>query len=39
MNLEVLGWGWAAFLVVFAIVMGILVVVDELNYSYGGDER
>ena len=34
MNLEVLGWCWAAFLAVFAIVMGAWVVIDELNYRY-----
>ena len=34
MNLEVIGWCWAAFLAVFALVMGVLVVVDELNYRY-----
>ena len=38
MNLEVLGWCWAAFLAVFAIVMLLFVVVDELNFDYG-DER
>ena len=38
MSLEVLGWCWAAFLVLFAIVMGILVIADEINHDYG-DER
>lgn len=37
-SLEVIGWCWAAFLLLFAIVMGIFVIADELNYSYG-DER
>ena len=33
-SLEILGWCWAAFLAVFAIVMGVLVIADELNYDY-----
>ena len=37
-SLEVLGWCWAAFLAVFAVVMAVLVVVDELNFEYPGDE-
>ena len=31
MNLEVLGWCWAAFLAVFALAMLAYVLLDEFN--------
>lgn len=37
-SLEVIGWCWAAFLAVFALVMGIFCFIDEINFDYEAEQ-